>query len=189
MDHYNEQMVRKQTEAKEIFLRALIVASALLLVTVSLFAAALFGFTPLILVAVGVIYLAYILFSGTFLEYEYIVTNNDLDIDRISGKRKRKRLITVKLNTVNEWGEYTGKEGSGVSATVMASDASGYDAWYIIADHSKYGKIMVIFTPTEETVSNINFGVPHSVKKKLKPKAPKEAEETDEPKAPEEETE
>ena len=177
MDHYNEQMIQKQTEPKDIILRALIAAGTVLLVALSVFAALLFGFTPLILVAVGVIYLAYILFSGTFVEYEYIVTNNDLDIDRISGKRKRKRLITVKLNTVNQWGEYTGNEGNGVSATVMASDASGYDAWYIIADHSKYGKTMVIFTPSKKTISNINFGVPHSAKKKLDFKLDEESEE------------
>ena len=177
MDHYNEQMVQKHTEPKDILLRALIAAGTVLLVVLSVFAALLFGFTPLILVAVGVVYLAYILFSNTFVEYEYIVTNNDLDIDRISGKRKRKRLITVKLNTVAQWGEYTGNEGSGVSATVMASDASGYDAWYIIADHSKYGKTMVIFTPSKKTISNINFGVPHGAKKKLDFKLDEESEE------------
>ena len=167
MDHYNEQMIQKQTQPKDIALRILIIAAALIIVGLSAYASVLFGFMPLILVGAGAVYLGSILFCNTFVEYEYIVTNNDLDIDKISGKRKRKRLITVKLNTVVEWGEYTGNEGKGVSATVMASDASGYDAWYIIADHAKFGKVMIIFTPTEETVTNINFGVTHSVKKKL----------------------
>lgn len=167
MDHYNEQLIQKQTEPKDIVIRVLIAIATVLLILVSVTATLMFNFTPLILVAFGVCYLAYLLFSGTFTEYEYIVTNNDLDIDRITGKRKRKRLVTVKLNTVKQWGEYTGKEGGNVSTTVMASDASGYDAWYILADHSKYGHIMVIFTPSEQTITNINFGVPHSAKKKL----------------------
>ena len=178
MDHYNEQMIQKQTQPKDVALRILIIAAALIIVGLSAYTALLFGFLPLILVGAGAIYLGYILFCNTFVEYEYIVTNNDLDIDRISGKRKRKRLITLKLNTVKEWGEYTGKEGSGVSATVMATDASGYGAWYIIADHAKLGKIMILFTPIEETVGNINFGVPHGVKKRLDVK--KTGEETEE---------
>lgn len=167
MDHYNEQMIQKQTEPRDIMLRVLIAIGTALVIAVCIFAALMFGFLPLTVIAAGAVYLAYLLFSGTFVEYEYIVTNNDLDVDKISGKRKRKRLITVKLNTVKQWGEYNGGEGADVSATVMATDATGYGAWYLIADHDKFGKVMVIFTPTEETVTNINFGVPHSVKKKL----------------------
>lgn len=167
MDHYNEQMIQKQTEPRDIMLRVLIAIGTALITAVCIFAMVMFGFLPLIVIAAGAVYLAYLLFSGTFVEYEYIVTNNDFDVDKISGKRKRKRLITVKLNTVKQWGEYDGGEGADVSATVMATDATGYGAWYLIADHDKFGKIMVIFTPTEETVTNINFGVPHGVKKKL----------------------
>lgn len=167
MDHYNEQMIQKQTEPKDIMMRILIAIGTALIIAICIFAALMFGFLPLIVVAAGAVYLSYLLFSGTFVEYEYIVTNNDLDIDKITGKRKRKRLVTVKLNTVKQWGEYTESAGSDVSATVMATDATGYDAWYLIADHDRLGKIMVIFTPSQETITNINFGVTHSVKKKL----------------------
>ncbi len=167
MDHYNEQLVQKATETKDMILRVLISAAAVAMVALSVFAVYIFGFFPLVLIALGACYLAYIFIIGTFVEYEYIVTNNDLDIDKISGKRKRKRLITVKLNTVTEWGEYTDKVKAGnISATVMASDATGYNAWYIIAKHEKYGNILVIFTPAKETIRNINYGVPYSVRKR-----------------------
>lgn len=167
MDHYNEQMVRKQAQLPDIALRIVIIGAGLLVVLISAYFS--FWISPLlILVSAGAAYLAYFLFSNTYVEYEYIVTNNDLDIDKISGKRKRKRLITVKLNTVKQWGEYTGQEGKDVSNTVLASDATGDDEWYIIADHAKMGKIKVLFTPTKKTITNINFGVPHGVRKKLK---------------------
>lgn len=177
MDHYNEQLVRKQSEPKDMAVRALIVFFALAVTFIAVTAALLFNFLPLIVVAGGACYLAYLLMGNTFIEYEYIVTNNDLDIDKISGKRKRKRLITVKLNTVRDWGEYTGREQVNVNATVMASDASGYNAWYLVAEHEKYGTVMVIFTPVRETVENINFGVPHSARKKLAKKEETEASE------------
>ena len=167
MDHYNEQMIRKQAQLPDIALRIVIVAAGLLVVMVSAYFA--FLISPLlILISAGAAYFAYILFCNTYVEYEYIVTNNDLDIDKISGKRKRKRLITVKLNTVRQWGEYTGKEGGDAGHTVMASDNTGDDEWYILADHAKLGKIKVIFTPTKKTITNINHGVPHGVRKKLK---------------------
>lgn len=167
MDHYNEQLVRKLSEPKDMAVRILIVFLTLVVTAVCIGAMLLFGFLPLIIIAVGACYLAYLLLGGTFVEYEYIVTNNDLDIDKISGKRKRKRLITVKLNTVKSWGEYTGNENISANATVMASDASGLGMWYLEAEHEKHGKIMLLFSPTEETVYNINCGVPHSVRKKL----------------------
>ena len=160
-------MIRKQAQLPDIALRIVIVAAGLLVVMVSAYFA-LFTTPFVILIGAAAVYFAYILFCNTYVEYEYIVTNNDLDIDKISGKRKRKRLITVKLNTVRQWGEYTGQEGSDAGTTVEASDATGDDEWYILADHAKMGKIKVIFTPTKKTITNINHGVPHSVRKKLK---------------------
>lgn len=185
MDHYNEQLVRKLSEPKDMIIRILIVFLTLVVTAVCIGAMLLFGFMPLLVIAVGACYLAYLLLGGTFVEYEYIVTNNDLDIDKITGKRKRKRLITVKLNTVRNWGEYSGRENVNANATVMASDASGYGTWYIEAEHEKHGTIMLIFTPTEETVYNINCGVPHSVRKKLEVKEPVKREEEEDEGAPE----
>lgn len=177
MDHYNEQLVRKLSEPKDMAVRVLIIFLTLVVIFISIAAALSFMFPLIIIVAVGACYLAYLLMGNTFIEYEYIVTNNDLDIDKISGKRKRKRLITVKLNTVRDWGEYTGREQVNVDATVMASDAWGYGAWYLVAEHEKYGIVLVLFTPTEQTLSNINFGVPRAVKKKLAEKEEAETEE------------
>lgn len=181
MDHYNEQLVRKLSEPKDILLRVLICFLTSVVVFISVGAMLLTGISLLLIVAVGACYLAYILFSKTFVEYEYIVTNNDLDIDKITGKRKRKRLITIKLNTVKEWGEYNGKVNSNTNATVMASDATGINVWYINADHEKHGKVTILFSPSEETVANINFGVPYSARKRLKPKElPQETETSEE---------
>lgn len=166
MDYYNEQLVKKENEAIDTVKKVLIVIGTLALTALCVFAAVLFGFTPLIIVAFGVLYLSWYLMTSTYVEYEYIVTNNDMDIDKITGRRKRKRLITVRLNTVSEWGEYSEDNSPKADATVMASDASGIGAWYLLAKHDKYGKVMVIFTPTKETAVNINHGVPHAIRKK-----------------------
>ncbi|MCM1299024.1 MAG: DUF6106 family protein [Firmicutes bacterium] len=163
MDHYNEQLVEKATDGKDILKRIAIGLGLLIVIVISVFAMMLFGSFMLILIPVGAAYLAYLLFTGTFTEYEYIVTNNDLDIDKIVGRRKRKRLITVKLSNVSEWGEYGGNTVA-ADATVIATDGRGQKDYYLTAKHDKYGKVAVIFTPIEETLVNINFAVPHSVK-------------------------
>lgn len=166
MDHYNEQLVKKQTEILDIVKRVLIIAGTMLITFLCIFAALVFGFMPLIVLVFGVFYLSWYMMTGTSVEYEYIVTNNDMDIDKIVGQRKRKRLITIKLNTVTEWGKYTEEKTHGANATVMASDATGVGAWYLLAKHDKFGNVMVIFTPTKETAANINHGVPYAQRKK-----------------------
>lgn len=166
MDHYNEQLVKKETEVLDIVKRALIILGTVLLSLLCVFGAFVFNFLPLVVFIFGIFYSSWYLISATAVEYEYIVTNNDMDIDKIVGRRKRKRLITVRLNTVSEWGEYTEGKKVDADATVAASDATGIGVWYLVAKHEKYGKVMVLFTPTEETAVNINHGVPFAVKKK-----------------------
>lgn len=166
MDHYNEQLVKKETEALDVVKRALIILVTALLSVLCVFGAFAFNFLPLVVLIFGIFYSSWYLISATAVEYEYIVTNNDMDIDKIVGRRKRKRLITVRLNTVSEWGEYTEGKKTDADATVAASDATGIGVWYLVAKHEKYGKVMVLFTPTEETAVNINHGVPFAVKKK-----------------------
>lgn len=182
MDHYNEQLVNKTSEPKDIVIRVLIIAGGLAIAGLSVYASFIFsemlGYFPMI-IGLGAICLAYWLLGNTVVEYEYIITNHDLDIDKIIGRRKRKRLISINLNNVEEWGEYTGKEGSGVNATVMAGDATGVGTWYLVAGHDKVGKVLVLFTPNIETQININHGVPYHKKNRAVEALAKEKEEAE----------
>ena len=164
MDIFGEQLVKKRASTsdwlKKIFLTlgALVLAMALMTVSLST------GFMVLTFIAVGVLFGAVWLLGGMSYEYEYIVTNDDLDIDKISGKRKRKRLITIKLNTAESFGVYDGSQGEGVAATVMATDGTGVNAYYLIAKHRTHGQTMVIFSPDERMVQLILSALPHKVK-------------------------
>lgn len=182
MDHYNEQLVQKASEPKDIALRAVILIATVIVTVFALLMAFMTGFFLLTVIAVGAVYLAYWLFTNTFVEYEYIVTNNDMDIDKVLGRKKRKRLISIQLSTVSDWGEYAAKKSdeSKINATVMASDATGIDAWYLIFDHGSHGKTMLIFTPNEETIQNINHAVAYSIRKKLAKPEKEPPEETQE---------
>ena len=43
-------------------------------------------------------------------EFEYIIIGNEVDIDKIMGKRKRKRLLTIKRDQVVFWGDIGDKD-------------------------------------------------------------------------------
>ena len=106
MDRFSEQLVTKQSTGKDMFLRGLYLAAALLLVAAFVFFLGAFGLWILVIaLSAAVVWGLVWLIQGTFIEYEYIVTNDDLDIDKIIGKRKRKRLITVSLRSVKEIAE------------------------------------------------------------------------------------
>ena len=89
-DFYSEQLVAKKSGGSETAKKILIgVLTAL--VAAFLFLIIIF---PLSLLLVGLVfYGGYYLMTGIDTEYEYILTNGDLDIDKITGKRKRKRLL------------------------------------------------------------------------------------------------
>jgi hypothetical protein len=104
--------------------------------------------------------------QGTFIEYEYIVTNDDLDIDKIIGRRKRKRLITLSLAGAKSISEYTSGSEIDAGVTVMAHDESGVDMYCFVCGSSDYGDVAVIFNPDRRTLFNMIGGFSPAVRTK-----------------------
>lgn len=164
MDSFCEQLVKKQNSMAD-YLKVGGLALGALALSVFLFTAALVtNFMVLIVLGVLILVGSCWLITGMSTEYEYIVTNTDLDIDKIMGKRQRKRLITLKLPQAEQFGVYTGNEGDGVQATVIATDGTGVNAYYLIANHKTHGKTMLVFSPDKRTVTTILDNLPHKVK-------------------------
>ena len=159
MDRFSEQLITKYPDGKDKLIRALIIIGEILLLAllalVGFFIPA--AFIVCALAALGSIFLIKYLMECTMHEYEYIVTNDDLDIDKITGQRNRKRLITISLRTVREMGRYSGEELK-ADVTVVAHDGTGEDLFYLIADSEKYGAVALLFNPDERTTRNIVGG-------------------------------
>lgn len=169
MDRFSEQITGKVPDGKDMFLRGLIVAGVILIAGLMVFFCMLtqfMAFMPCIALLLGAVFLAKYLFEGTMTEYEYIVTNDDLDIDKIIGKRKRKRLITVDLKSVTEMGLYTNNELR-ADVTVMAHDNTGEDLWYVVCNSPKYGVLAVLFNPDARTRENMIGGFEPKLKAKF----------------------
>ncbi len=168
LDTFGEQLVKKATTGSDWAKRIGLTVLGLVIATVLMWLSFFTGFMVLTLFSVGTLFGLVWLLSGMSYEYEYILTNDDLDIDKIIGKRKRKRLITFKMNTVEEFGIYDGSNGTNAEATVIASDGTNINAYYLIAKHKTHGMTMLIFSPDDRMVEMILETLPYKVKQDAK---------------------
>ena len=93
-----EYMISEKQTAKTVLKKIGIYFAALVLTFVSfivmiMFPSVLIGFLPMVIVLI--FYVAYRINTSFDVEYEYILTNGELDIDKITNKRRRKRLMTI----------------------------------------------------------------------------------------------
>ena len=117
MDVFTEYMVKKQKSGKDVFLQILCGVSAAAVIVVALLLIPIvtlqFGqigsmYTMLApLIALGAGYGAWYLISSMNVEYEYILTNGEMDVDKIVARRRRKRMITVNARKFEAFGPYT----------------------------------------------------------------------------------
>lgn len=168
LDTFGEQLVKKMNTGADWAKKIGLAILGLLVATVLMWLSFFTGFTAFIFLSVGCLFGLVWLLTGMNYEYEYIITNDDLDIDKITGKRKRKRLITLKMNTVEEFGIYDGTNGENAEATVIASDGTNINSYYLIAKHKTHGRTMLIFSPDERMVGLILETLPYKVKQEAK---------------------
>ncbi len=90
-DVFNEQLVTKENTLKDNIMKASIIVGAVLMIMIS--SMILVGFLmPITLI---VMFVAIFLMRRLNVEFEYVFTSGDLDIDKIFNKNKRKHFITV----------------------------------------------------------------------------------------------
>ena len=166
MDRFSEQLLPKQSTGKDTLIRVLYIAAASLLTSAAIAAIPFIGpIVPIALIA-GIIWGLVWLMQGTVTEYEYIVTNDDLDIDKITGKRKRKRMVTVSLSKVKSIGEYVSGSEIDADVTVMAHDETGEGMYCLICEIKEYGNVAVVFNPDRRTLYNMIGGFDPRVRNK-----------------------
>ncbi|MDE5577228.1 MAG: hypothetical protein K2J11_07570 [Oscillospiraceae bacterium] len=162
MDVFVEQIVKKATSGKDTAMKLLIGIGIGVLSAVCVFTFLFvipFPGMGLLLMA-GIFYGGFHLITNLDCEYEYIVTNGEIDVDKIIAKRKRVRLVTAKASAFEAFGEYN--ENSPVAAdgvtTVYAageSDSESAKNYYADFKHASAGNVRLIFTPEERVVDAI----------------------------------
>lgn len=101
MDIFLEYMVKHKKDGKDKLILAAIILAGILLSVILFALSAVFGLFSIGFVLIALVwYGAVILMRTRTIEYEYILTNNELDVDKIIARNGRKRLLTVDFKEI-----------------------------------------------------------------------------------------
>lgn len=180
-DVYMEYMVKPPKSGKQKAVVALIVTigvllSALLFVFMFAAAALLMG-TPFgsFAFSIGLViialmwYGAYLLIGMQNIEYEYLLTNSEIDIDKIMSKRGRKRIVSFDFKEVSICANVDDNEHNHDFRNVhmdktfdLAGDKTRGNVYF--ADFVSEGeKTRVIFQPTSKMMGEIKKFNPRNI--------------------------
>lgn len=163
---FNEYMIKRNKGAKEILLTALLYIAAAILALASLIFLSSFGGIGLLL-ACGFFYGAYKLSSRMNKEFEYICTEDNIDIDVIMNTSSRKRLISFSIKEVEliasvRDGNYNSRLNEHFSKVIDATTARR-DANVYFAIVDKKERTLVKFEPPYSILSNLRKYAPSKV--------------------------
>lgn len=158
-DFYTEQLVKKRTTGASIVIKSVMLA----LTIVSFLAMVLIPFgmiLPVLLIAADIF-----VFRGQNLEFEYLYVNGDLDIDKIMGKAKRKRVFSASIGDLELLAPSDSDEAKRmkVDKTLnFSSFVAGNNTYDLIVQQNGQ-KIKVIFEPNDTILNGYKMLAPRKV--------------------------
>ncbi len=163
MDIFMEKIVTKKKDIKDyLIITAIVIGSTVLSMVVLTFIPGM----GLLFIA-GILYLAYLLLTTRNVEYEYAVTNGDLDIDKIIAQRKRVRVfsassknfeVVARLKSDHFTPQYKGFKKQ-IDCT---SSKEADNVWFIVLNY-KNEQTVVYFEPTEKMLQSFKTFIPRKV--------------------------
>lgn len=167
-DIFIEYLVKRQKTPQTTVLKILIVLAAILICAAAMLFGGVLGSLSILapLLAVGAIYGAYYLITSMNVEYEYSVTNGELDVDQIIAQRKRKRLVTVNCKEVEAFGRYKPAEHQGKSyqTKIIACDnIASPELWYCVVRLKQSGQTLVVFNANQRMLDGIKPFLPRPI--------------------------
>lgn len=167
MDTYVEQIVpvRKTPGEKWVQIGLWAAAVLLILTCFACFVLHLLGVMSILFLAVAVAigYGAYYLSGQMNLEYEYIFTNGDLDIDKIFSKRTRRRVGSVDCRKIERMGKYDPEahRNETYNEKIVAANINE-NTWFAVAREDNETTLL-IFSPSEKLLAAMKVFVPRMV--------------------------
>lgn len=170
MDVFKEFIVKRELTQNEKISKIFIIAAS---VALGFTFVALTITTTLMLIGfvfAGLsVYIGYQIVARMFVEYEYILTNADLDIDKIVNQSKRSRLCTINLRKVTACGKLTDSVEIADDETLVKASANNPELndYYLRFTHKEYGNAILVFTPSIEVVELIKPFIPRNAENNL----------------------
>lgn len=166
MDVFNEQLVKVKLNASSYIMMVLtVLAAAFLAIFLFLYSLEI---PILILLVVGVIYGEVKLLGFFSVEYEYIITNGTVDVDKITAKSSRKRILSFECKDIIRSGKYNFKSAPVTDAAVklICCTPGDSEAYYLLVNSSGKRKLLV-FTPNDKTKAGIRECAPRIISQDL----------------------
>jgi len=157
MDVFKEQIVKRKPTMLDSIKRAGLIFVVVAVAFTTFAVPGLNVFAPIIIIAVG--FGAFYLNAFLNVEYEYVFTSGDLDIDAIYDKRRRKRLFSARVNDIDIMApiEDTVQSGSFNNASETndySSGVAGPDT-YAFMINLKGKRVKIIFEPNDKMMDTI----------------------------------
>ena len=165
MDSFCEQIVQKKKGVKEWLIIATVIVGALAVLFLVLTALV----NMLIIVALVGGYAVWWLITAQNVEYEYCVTdaemNVSIDVDQITARRKRKRLVSVSARKIEHLLPFDPQAPMGKyqRALSVAPSLQAEGLWYFTYHSKKNGSTFVVFQPDERVLRQLYAGLPKLV--------------------------
>ncbi|MGL4739050.1 MAG: hypothetical protein ACRCW2_16505 [Cellulosilyticaceae bacterium] len=163
-DIFKEQLIAQKMSQKDKIQRIIIVVAAVLLGIIAFAVGGTF-IGPVIIV--GLVFGTAFLISKYKKEYEYSLTNNELDIDIIYNKERRKSLLTINLKQIDIMASIKDERHKAslerAQKTINASDGEHTEATYALIYPIEGVPTKILLTPNEEMRTLIYKQAPHKV--------------------------
>lgn len=158
-----EQIVKKKISISGILMRAI----AIIFVLAGIFSMLIIGALGLTITAL-LIYVTYIIWGYTSVEYEYSFLNGELSIDKIMGQRKRKTIACYDIKNAEIVAPSMSDEVVSKINNTITKDYStmcrNANLYSMIVNDSD-GRKQVIFEPNEKVLDAMYHVKPSIVKK------------------------
>ena len=160
-DVFKEQLVKRRPDIKTTLAKAGLVAAAIFLMVFITFFQAISFFFPLLWAAI--IFAAFYAFRRFDIEYEYVLTNNEMDIDIIYGKSRRKRIFSASVRDFEAFRPVGSTEmehsfsGANIKVDYSGGPGDNITQYEFLANY-KSKKMRILFEPNEDLLSSI---IPH----------------------------
>lgn len=172
MDNFAEQLVKRENLPSDNSRKTVLFIGEVLLVLVlgAIFVLTLGTFIAILalLLLIASVFGAKKLLEGFSVEYEYTLTNGELDIDKIIAQKKRKTLITIDVKKISKIAVFDENVPDNASLTiVLASDNIDSHEYYADFTHDDFGDVRLIFSPNEKILEAIKIYLPLRVRTEL----------------------
>lgn len=158
MDIFIEQLVKRKKTSKDALIIMGLILSFFVIIALAWILAIyvnpyflMVGFFLLL----GNCYVFWYFFTARNQEYEYIVTNNNLTIDRVIAKRKRKNVISIDLRKVEDMSQIKKREFNFKKYDKILYTGEtefGKEQYQLAVKTNKYGNTVIIFAPNQKVL-------------------------------------